>query len=68
MPRHSREWSQRREEATMRAYIRTGSIKEAAEQMGIAETTARQRLMAFYRRLGLRNAVQAAYHLGRLDP
>lgn len=68
MTRHSRDWTERQEEATMRAYIRTGSIKEAAEQMGIAETTARQRLMAYYRRLGVRNGVQAAYHLGRTGP
>lgn len=50
---------------TLRAYLRLGSIKEAAEELGIAETTARQRLIAYYRAHGYKNAAQAAYALDR---
>jgi DNA-binding NarL/FixJ family response regulator len=52
-------------EATLRAYLRTGSSKEAARQLGITESTLRQRLSAFYKELDVKNAAQAAYRLDR---
>lgn len=46
------------------AYIRWGSIKQAAFAVGIKEQAARHRLQSLYRRTGTANAVQAAYLLG----
>jgi DNA-binding NarL/FixJ family response regulator len=54
----------RRQVEVLRAYITTGSIKAAASQLGIGETTARQHLSGLYRRTGCLNAAQAAYWLG----
>lgn len=42
-------------------YIETGSIKLAAERVGIREATARQHLSLAYRRLRVRTAVQAVW-------
>lgn len=57
----------RRAIATLRAYLRTGSMKAAAEDVGITESTARQRLSAYYERHGFKNAAQAAFDLGRQE-
>ena len=54
----------RRQTEVLRAYIGAGSIKLAAHRLGISESTARQHLAALYRRVGCRNAVQAAYLFG----
>jgi DNA-binding NarL/FixJ family response regulator len=54
----------RRQLEVLRAYIATGSIKAAASQLGIGETTARQYLSGLYRRTACLNAAQAAYWLG----
>lgn len=51
--------------ATLEAYIATGSIKEAAQRLGIKEQAARHRLQALYARTKARNAVQAAYWLAK---
>jgi DNA-binding NarL/FixJ family response regulator len=59
--------AEHRELATLRAYIRLGSIKAAADELRVSESTARQRLMRYYARHGFENAVQAAYHLDRVD-
>jgi DNA-binding NarL/FixJ family response regulator len=56
---------EKRQVATLRAYLRTGSMKRAADQLGIAESTVRQRLSDYYERTGYTNAAQAAYHLDR---
>lgn len=57
----------RRAIATLRAYLRTGSMKEAARDVGVTESTARQRLSAYYERHGFKNAAQAAFALGRQE-
>jgi DNA-binding NarL/FixJ family response regulator len=54
-------------EATLRAYLRTGSSKDAARQLGCSESTVRQRLSRYYTELGVDNAAQAAYRLDRPD-
>ncbi len=46
---------------TLDAYIEQGTIREAADHLGISERTARQRLMRLYDLMGVRNGVQAAY-------
>jgi len=57
----------RRQVEVLRAYIATGSIKRAAHELGISESTARQHLSGLYRRVGCENAAQAAYRLGASD-
>lgn len=57
--------AERVEIATLRAYLRTGSTKKAAAQLGVAEGTVRQRLASYYARTGVANAAQAAYRLDR---
>lgn len=47
------------------AYIQTGSLKEAAALLKIKEQAARHRMMAMYKRTGVKNAAQAAYLMGR---
>lgn len=49
------------------AYVETGSIKAAAEQLGIKEQAGRHRLHELYRRVGIENAVQAAFLLGKSE-
>lgn len=55
----------RRQLETLCAYLDAGSIKAAASQLGITESTTRQNLSALYRRTGSLNAAQAAFVLGR---
>jgi len=57
----------RRQLEVLKVYIASGSIKAAASQLGIGETTARQHLSGLYRRTGCLNAAQAAYWLGKGD-
>jgi DNA-binding NarL/FixJ family response regulator len=57
----------RRQLEVLRAYIATGSITAAANDLEIAESTARQHLSGLYRLTGCLNAAQAAYRLGRED-
>jgi DNA-binding NarL/FixJ family response regulator len=57
----------RRQLEVLRAYIAAGSLAEAAHQLEIGETTARQHLSGLYRRTGCVNVAQAAYLLGRAD-
>jgi DNA-binding NarL/FixJ family response regulator len=54
----------RRQLDVLRAYIAAGSIKYAARELGITESTARQHLSGLYRRTGCLNAAQAASWLG----
>jgi DNA-binding NarL/FixJ family response regulator len=54
---------ERRLMLTLRAYIETGSHKAAAYRLGISESTSRQRVSLLLRRLGVRNATQAAWVL-----
>lgn len=57
----------RRAIATLRAYLRTDSLAEAAQILGVSESTVRQRLSAYYHRHGFKNAAQASYALGQQD-
>jgi DNA-binding NarL/FixJ family response regulator len=57
--------TEKREIATLRAYLRTGSTKKAAAQLGVTDSTVRQRLARYYARIGVSNAAQAAYLLDR---
>lgn len=57
----------RRQIEFLRACIATGSIKLAAHELGISESTARQHLSGLYRRAGCENAAQAGYRLGASD-
>jgi DNA-binding NarL/FixJ family response regulator len=54
----------RRQVEILRAYIDTGSIKAAAHEVGLAETTCRQHLSALSHRTGCANVAQAACLLG----
>jgi DNA-binding NarL/FixJ family response regulator len=67
LPSPPRERATRRQIEVLRAYIARGSIKLAAHELGISESTARQHLVGLYRRVGCQNAVQAAYLLGRTE-
>jgi DNA-binding NarL/FixJ family response regulator len=67
LPSPLRERATRRQVEVLRAYIATGSIKLAAHELGITESTARQHLSGLYRRVGCENAAQAAYRLGASD-
>jgi DNA-binding NarL/FixJ family response regulator len=53
----------RREMITLRRYVRSGSYKAAAWELGISESTARQRVSSLIRRLGVRNVTQAVWML-----
>jgi len=55
----------RRELRTLLAYLETGSHKEAARVMAIAESTCRQRVSRLMARVGASNAAQAAWWLRR---
>lgn len=57
--------AERAELAALRAYLRTGSTKGAAHQLGLADSTVRQRLASYYARTGRANVAQAAYYLDR---
>jgi DNA-binding NarL/FixJ family response regulator len=57
----------KRQVKVLRAYIAAGSIAAAAHDLGISESTARQRLSGLYRRTGCLNAAQAAYRLARSE-
>ena len=54
----------RRQLEVLHAYIAAGSIAAAAPELGIAETTVRQRLSRLHDRTGCLNAAQAAYQPG----
>ena len=53
----------RRELVTLLAYLETGSHKAAAHRLGLSESTSRQRVSQVIRRLGVTNALQAAWAL-----
>ena len=55
----------RRQLEVLRVYIAAGSIAAAANELGIAETTARQHLSGLHRRSGCLNVAQAAFWLGK---
>lgn len=57
----------RRQLEVLRAYVASGSIKAAASELGITETTARQHVSGLDRRTRCANAAQAGYWLGRGD-
>jgi DNA-binding CsgD family transcriptional regulator len=57
----------RRQVEIFRAYITAGSVASAAQELGITETTVRQHLSGLYRRIGVANAAQAAYLLGKAE-
>jgi len=67
MAAETRQRPTRRQVEVLRAYISAGSIAGAANELEIAESTARQHLSGLYRRTGCANAAQAAYLLGRAD-
>jgi len=53
----------RRELVTLLVYLDAGSHKAAAHRLGISESTCRQRISQLMRRVGARNAAQAAWRL-----
>ncbi len=53
----------RRELVSLLAYVEMGSHKAAAHRLGISESTSRQRVSQLIRRVGARNAAQAAWRL-----
>ncbi len=55
----------RRELLTLLAYLESGSHKEAARMMAIAESTCRQRVSRLLARVGASNAAQATWWLRR---
>ncbi len=55
----------RRELVTLAAYLRTGSHAQAADALGISESTSRQRVSQLIGRTGARNAAQAVWALRR---
>lgn len=55
----------RRELVTLLAYVETGSYKATARRLGIAQSTARQRVSKLLRRLKVRNVTQAVWTLRR---
>jgi DNA-binding CsgD family transcriptional regulator len=57
----------RRQLEVLRTYIAAGSVKAAAVDLEIRETTVRQHLSGLYRRTGCLNAAQAVYWLGRSE-
>lgn len=57
-----------RERAVLAAYARHGSTKEAADALGIAPSTVRNRMTDAYTKLGVDNAIAAFRRLGWLVP
>lgn len=55
----------RKQREVLVAVVMLGSIKAAAEKLGIKENAARHRLSTLYRRLAVDGIAQAAYLLGR---
>ena len=53
----------RRELLTLLAYVHAGSHKAAAHQLGIAESTCRQRMSSLLARIGAGNVAQAVWLL-----
>lgn len=51
----------------LRAFVRCGSRKEAAHELGIAETTLRNNLAELYYRLGVEGHMAALRELGWLQ-
>lgn len=51
------------ERSLFAVYAATGSLKQAADQLGISEDAAKSRLRRLYRRNQVANAVQMAYLL-----
>lgn len=54
-----------REAAVLRAYIRCGSLKLAADELRMHDQTAKFHLTNVRRRLGVNSSAQAAYLAGR---
>lgn len=57
-----------RELATLRAYVASGSVKEAAAQLGVHEQTVKRHLANIRSRLGVESNVQAVLRLARQLP
>ena len=55
----------RRQRAVLVAYIKHGSYKAAANELGILEGTARSRIGWMMHQNGWENIAQAAYQLGK---
>lgn len=58
---------ERRQEAALRAYIDTGTVKGAAHRMGITERSVRKYLAAYCEAHGYTSVVQAAFHFGNSE-
>jgi len=63
--RRTRAARERRNEAALRAYIETGTIKAAAHRLGLSEAGVRKRLADYCADHGYASVVQAAYWFGR---
>ncbi len=53
----------RRELISLLAYVEMGSHKAAAHNLGISESTSRQRVSQLMKRVGASNAAQAVWRL-----
>ena len=58
----------RRQLDVLGACLQTGSVKEAAQPLGISYDRARKILASLYRELGVTNMAQAVEKLARTDP
>ena len=56
----------RREMEMLAEYLRGGSVKEAAQRLGVGHQAAKTRLGVVYARLGVDSAIEAAGVLGWL--
>ena len=55
----------RRQEAALRAYIDTGTVKGAAHRLGVTERAVRKWLAEYCETHGFKSPIQAAYRLDR---
>ncbi len=54
--------------AALRSYAHSGSMKEAAHDLGLSYQTIKNQLHAAYQKLGASSAIEAYTSLGWLDP
>lgn len=54
----------RRQRAVLEAYVRHGTYRDAADELGITEGAARSRIGWLCKKNGWKGIAQAAYHLG----
>jgi predicted ArsR family transcriptional regulator len=57
----------KRQEAALRAYVDTGTVKGAAHRLGVTERAIRKYLAAYCEARGYVSVVQAAFHFGTTE-